>query len=108
MGPAGSGKSLIAVQYAVAAAGRGGRAAFFSFDESLATLMARSAGLGMDLKGQAAAGRVGVQQVDPAELAPGEFAHAARQAVERDGATVVVIDKLNGYLNAMPEERFLT
>ncbi len=108
MGPAGSGKSSIAVQYAVAAAARGERAAIFTFDESVATLQARSAGLGMDLKGHMDAGRVGVQQVDPGELSPGEFADAVRRAVERDGARVVVIDSLNGYLQAMPEERFLT
>ena len=108
MGPAGSGKSSIALQYAAAAAGRGERAAVFTFDESLTTLLARSAGLGIDLKGAVESGRVSVQQVDPAELSPGEFGHRVRQAVERDGASVVVIDSLNGYLHAMPEERFLT
>lgn len=108
MGPAGSGKSSIAVQYAVAAAEAGERAAVFIFDESLTTLFARSAGLGMDLRGHVGAGRVRVHQVDPAEMSPGEFAHRVRQAAEEDGAKVVVIDSLNGYLNAMPEERFLT
>ncbi len=108
MGPAGSGKSSIAIQYVVAAAARGERAAVFAFDESVGTLLARSAGLGMDLQAHVDAGRVRVQQVDPAELSPGEFAHAVRNAVEQDGAKVVVIDSLNGYLNAMPEERFLT
>lgn len=107
MGPAGSGKSSIAMQYAVAACARGERAVLFIFDESAGTLLARSAGLGMDLKRQVEAGRVRVQQVDPVEMSPGEFAHAVRQAVERDGARVVVIDSLNGYLHAMPEERFL-
>jgi circadian clock protein KaiC len=108
MGPAGSGKSSIATQYVVAAAARGEKAAVFAFDESLGTLLARSAGLGMGLRAHLDAGRVRVQQVDPAELSPGEFAHAVRSAVEQGGARVVVIDSLNGYLNAMPEERFLT
>ena len=108
MGPAGSGKSSVSVQYAVAVAGRGERAAVFTFDESLTTLFARSAGMGIDLKGAVAAGRVSAQQVDPGELSPGEFGHLVRQAVEKDGASVVVIDSLNGSLQAMPEERFLT
>lgn len=108
MGPAGSGKSSLAVQYAVAAAARDERAALFAFDESIGTLLARSAGLGIDLMGQIEAGRVSVQQVDPAELSPGEFAHLVRKAVEQGRATVVVIDSLNGYLNAMPDEKFLT
>lgn len=107
LGPAGSGKSSIAVRYTIAAAEAGERSVVFTFDESLATLYARSAGLGMDLRGHAEAGRIRVQQVDPAEMAPGEFAHAVRRAAE-GGATAVVIDSLNGYLNAMPEERFLT
>lgn len=108
MGPAGSGKSTLATLYAVAAAARGERAAIFAFDESAGTLFARSEGLGIDLRGQADAGRVRVQQVDPAELSPGEFAHRVRAAVEEDGTRVVVIDSLNGYLQAMPDDRFLT
>ena len=79
----------------------------FIFDESLHTLMHRSAGLGIDLKKHLDAGQVTVQQVDPAELSPGQFVHAIRRAVEQHGASIVVIDSLNGYLNAMPEERFL-
>jgi circadian clock protein KaiC len=108
MGPAGSGKSTIAVQYAVAAAERGDHAAIFAFDESITTMEARSAALGIKLKEGKAAGQVQVHQVDPAELSPGEFAYKVRQVVERDNARVVVIDSLNGYLNSMPEERFLT
>jgi circadian clock protein KaiC len=108
MGPAGSGKSALSSQYALAAARRGEPAAVFAFDESLGTLLARAAGMGMDLQAHVASGRIHVQQVDPAELSPGEFAHAVRRAVERDGARLVVIDSLNGYLQAMPEERFQT
>ncbi len=107
MGPAGSGKSSIATQYLVAAAERGERGVAFLFDESLTTLLARSAGLGMDLPKHLQTGQVVLQQVDPGELSPGEFAYAVRLAVERDEARVVLIDSLNGYLQAMPEERFL-
>jgi circadian clock protein KaiC len=108
MGPAGSGKSSIAVQYAVAAAQRGEHAVLFTFDESVTTLLVRSAGLGMDLQEHVDTGRIYVQQVDPAELSPGELTYKIRRAVEDNKARVVVIDSLNGYLNAMPEERFLT
>lgn len=107
MGPAGSGKSSLATQYAVAAALRGERAALFTFDESIDTLKERSLGLGVPLQEQIEAGLIHVQQVDPAELSPGEFVHTVRGHVSA-GAKVVVIDSLNGYLNAMPEERFLT
>ena len=107
MGPAGSGKSALATQYMVAAAARGERVAMFAFDEGESTLYARSAGLGMDLRQHVDAGTVRVQQVDPAELAPGEFVSAVRTAVETHGARLVVIDSLNGYLQAMPEESFL-
>jgi circadian clock protein KaiC len=107
VGAAGTGKSSLATQFVTAAAARGQKSALLIFDESIRTLLTRSAGLGMDLKGHVAAGRVSVQQVDPAELSPGEFAHAIRRKVERDRVSIVVIDSLNGYLNAMPEERFL-
>jgi circadian clock protein KaiC len=108
IGPAGVGKSTLAMQYAIAAADRGEHAALFVFDESRKTLLSRCQALGMDLEAATKEGRMTIQQVDPAELAPGEFAHLVRQAVEEHDAKVVVIDSLNGYLNAMPEERFLT
>jgi circadian clock protein KaiC len=107
MGPAGSGKSTVALQYAVAAAERGDHAVVFAFDEALATLEARTAGLGIAFKSGIERGSVKLEQVDPAELSPGEFVHRVRRSVERDHAKVVVIDSLNGYLNAMPDERFL-
>ena len=107
VGAAGTGKSSLAAQFVTAAAARGQSAALFIFDESINTLLTRSAGLGIDLKKHVESGRVTVQQVDPAELSPGEFAHAIRRAVEHRNVSVVVIDSLNGYLNAMPEERFL-
>lgn len=108
MGPAGSGKSTIAVQYAVACANRGEHAAIFAFDESVETLETRTASLGIKFKEGREAGQVHVQQIDPAELSPGEFAYLVRRAVEKDNARVVVIDSLNGYMNAMPQEQFLT
>jgi circadian clock protein KaiC len=107
MGPAGSGKSTLILQYIGNAARLGQRAAVFSFEESVHTLMARASRLGTDLKPSIDSGHVRVRQVDPAELSPGEFVHKVRDAVENDGAKVVVIDSLNGFLNAMPEERFL-
>lgn len=108
LGPAGTGKSTVASQYALAAAARGEHVAIFLFDESIATLFERSASLGMDVEGIVKAGRLSVRQIDPAELSSGEFAHAVRQTVERDETRIVVIDSLNGYLNAMPSERHLT
>ena len=108
MGPAGSGKSTIATQYAVAAAARGERAALFLFEESRKTLLARSAGLGQDVKGHLASGRLSIRQVDPGELSAGEFVALVRAEVDDHGAKVVLIDSLNGYLNAMPEVRFLS
>jgi len=107
VGPAGSGKSSLATQFVVSAAERGLNAALFIFDESVNILLSRSAGLSIDLAKHVEAGRVTIQQVDPAELSPGEFAHAMRSAVDRQHVSVIVIDSLNGYLNAMPEERFL-
>lgn len=111
IGPAGCGKSTLSAQYAVAAAARGERAAMFVFDESVDTHRARCEALGLDCQNQIDAGRLHVRQVDPGELSPGEFMHLVRQVVEPEhgfGARVLVIDSLNGYLNSMPEERFLT
>jgi circadian clock protein KaiC len=110
VGPAGVGKSTLSARYVIAAAERGLRSAMFIFDESLATLLDRSASIGMDLRRHVDSGLVTIQQVDPAELSPMEFAAVVQRAVEPAGgvgAKVVVIDSLNGYLNAMPEERFL-
>jgi circadian clock protein KaiC len=108
MGPAGSGKSTVAIQYVVAAAARGEHATIFAFDESRTTLLSRSAALGVDLGPHIDAGRVTVQQIDPAEMSPGEFVQVVRRHVEGDRCKLLVIDSLNGYLNSMPEERFLT
>jgi len=107
IGPTGSGKSTIAAVYLRAAAERGEHAAAYEFEESPATLLDRMAALGMDLKRHVSSGMVSIHQIDPAELCPGEFAHRLRKDVEERGVRVVVIDSLNGYLNAMPNERFL-
>ena len=107
VGSPGTGKSTLAAKFAAAAAERGQHVAMFIFDESLSTLLSRSAGLGIDLAGHLQQGRISIQQVDPAELSPGEFVHAIRKATEEANSAVVVIDSLNGYLNAMPDERFL-
>lgn len=108
IGPAGSGKSTLASQFVAAAAARGDHAAVFIFDEGRETYLARAAGIGTDMQSYVDDGLITIQQVDPAELTPGEFAHTVRASVDRDGARIVIIDSLNGYLNAMPEERFLT
>lgn len=108
MGAAGTGKSSIATQYAYAAARRGERAALFIFDESISTFIHRSTALGMDVQPLIEAGLMSVQQVDPAELTPGEFSHAVRHAVEDQHRSLIVIDSLTGYLNAMPSDRYLT
>jgi circadian clock protein KaiC len=108
LGPAGTGKSTVASQYVVAAAQRGERAAMYVFDERIQTLRERTKGLGLGLQEQIDAGQVEVQQVDPAELSPGEFSHAVHQAIAQRGVRLVVIDSLAGYVHAMPNERLLT
>ncbi|HKO54816.1 MAG TPA: ATPase domain-containing protein [Thermoanaerobaculia bacterium] len=107
MGPAGSGKSALSSQYAVAAAKRGERAAMFIFEESKNSLFNRSTSLGLPIGEFVEQGLIKLYQVDPAQLQPGEFAHLVRQSVEEENARVVIIDSLNGYLNAVPEEKFL-
>ncbi len=108
VGAAGTGKSTLAAQFSAAAARRGQRAALFLFDESPDTLLSRCRQLNIDLDSATANDKLTLQQVDPAELTPGEFTHTIRHAVEENDARIVVIDSLNGYLNAMPAERFLT
>jgi circadian clock protein KaiC len=106
LGPAGTGKSTLALQYAVQMASRGERGLVFTFDESLGIMLKRAKALGLDLEKYVKNGGVGVQQVDPAELSPGEFACLVQRHVE-EGTRLVVIDSLNGYLNAMPGEKYL-
>jgi circadian clock protein KaiC len=108
LGPAGSGKSTLAAQIVTSAARRGQHGAIFLFDESPATLLNRCRNIGVGIGPYVDSGMVTLTQVDPAELSPGEFVSRIQHAVEHDGARIIVIDSLNGYLNAMPEERFLT
>jgi circadian clock protein KaiC len=107
LGSAGVGKSSLALTYAIAAAGRGEHSVFFAFDEGRGTLEARARVLGLPLDEAIADGTIRFQQVDPAEMSPGQFASIVRKCVEQDGARLIVIDSLNGYLNSMPEGRFL-
>ena len=107
VGAAGTGKSTLATQVVMAAAQRGERCAMFTFDESTQSVLTRSRSIGFDIDAHLESGRLTIQPVDPAELSPGEFASLIRDAVENEDARVVVIDSLNGYLNAMPEERFM-
>lgn len=107
IGSAGVGKSSIAVTYAIAAAQRGERTTIFAFDEGKGTIRARARTLGLPFDDALDRGQIRLHQIDPAELAPGEFAHRVRDAVERDNTRIVIIDSLNGYLNSMPDEQFL-
>ena len=107
-GPAGCGKSTVALRYAVSSALRGEKAAIFAFDEATATLVGRAKGLGMDPSTLLAKGSLEIRQIDPAELSPGEFVSGVRRLVDEQSLKVVVIDSLNGFLNAMPHEQFLT
>ena len=106
-GPAGAGKTNLALQYVVAACGRGESCVIYEFDERVGTLLIRAAALGMDLQPHLDRGLLRVQQVDPAELSPGEFAFMVRDEVEHRAAQLIVIDSLNGYLSSMPQEQHL-
>jgi circadian clock protein KaiC len=106
-GPAGCGKSTIALRYAYSSAQRGEKAMIFTFDESLATLIERARGLGMDPTEVMKNGMLDIQQIDPAELAPGQFVSRIRHLVDKERLRVLVIDSMNGFLNAMPHEQFL-
>ena len=108
VGGAGTGKSTIAAQFCTAAAKRGQRSIIFMFDESPNTFYARCDGLRIPVREHVDSNMIDIRQVDPAELSPGELAFLICEAVEEAGVKIVVIDSLNGYLNAMPEERFLT
>ncbi len=106
-GAAGTGKSSVAAQFVHAAAGRGQKAMMVIFDEAENTLIDRSAELNIALQPHLDSGAVLIKQVDPAELSPGELINAIRDAVDTGGVSIVVIDSLNGFLNAMPAERHL-
>jgi circadian clock protein KaiC len=107
LGPAGAGKSLLGFHYVAEAVKRGERAALLVFDEELGLMFARAKAMGIDLQAMRDADKLYIRQMDAAELAPGEFAHEVRTSVDRGGISTVVIDSLNGYQAAMPEEQFL-
>lgn len=107
LGPAGTGKSLLTLQFVVAAIRRGEPAALFVFDEELGLLFDRARNMGIDIEAMRKSGGLHVEQIDAAELTPGEFSHSVRFRVEKGGARIVVIDSLNGYQAAMPEEQSL-
>jgi len=108
VGPSGAGKSALSMQYACAAAARGDAASIYAFDESLYTVKLRAHAIGIPFTRLVESGKLRVQQIDPAEMTPGELADCIREEVDERGTKVVVIDSLNGYLSAMPEESFLT
>ncbi|WP_250436211.1 ATPase domain-containing protein [Caballeronia sp. ATUFL_F2_KS9A] len=107
LGPSGAGKSLFAIQFVAAAVRRGEKAALFVFDEELGLLFDRVRPMGIDLEAMRDAGSLHIEQVDAAELSPGEFAHRVRTSVDDARAKTVVVDSLNGYQAAMPEENAL-
>jgi circadian clock protein KaiC len=107
LGPAGCGKSTIAVRYAVSAVEQGGRAALFTFDETLGTLLIRAKGLGLDIRKHVENKNLFLRQIDAAALSPGQFVHEIRDLVEKQNLKLLIIDSLNGFLNAMPGEKFL-
>jgi circadian clock protein KaiC len=106
-GPSGVGKTTTAVCCGLEAIGRGEKAAYYLFDEGVATMLARSKAMGMDLQPHIDSGMLQVRQIDPAELTPGEFASWIRRAVEQDGVGLIAIDSLNAFLQAMPGEKYL-
>ncbi|MES2036784.1 MAG: ATPase domain-containing protein [Pseudomonadota bacterium] len=108
VGPSGIGKTTVSVRCLLTALERGEKASFYLFDEGLGTFFTRSASMGMDLRPYVDNDQLAIQHIDPAELAPGEFAQMLRDAVELNGVQFIVIDSLNAYLQAMPGEHFLT
>jgi circadian clock protein KaiC len=108
IGPAGVGKSTLAMMYADSAAARGERAAVYLFDESPETLYKRTSALGLDIEKHVDAGLIKLRQIQLAELTPGELSYMVSREVEDEGTRVVIIDSVNGYLMATPQERYLT
>ncbi|QGY03410.1 AAA family ATPase [Methylobacterium mesophilicum SR1.6/6] len=107
IGPSGVGKSTVALTGVTASVARGERVLILSFDETANVLLRRARGLGMPLDDAIASGHLRVEQIDPAEVSPGELADIVQNAVEHAGVKTVVIDSLTGYHNAMPEENYL-
>jgi circadian clock protein KaiC len=107
IGPSGSGKSSLATQYVWQTVKQKERVACYLFEESRRSFMTRSEGQGMNLQPHIDRGDLVISQIDPSKLSPGEFAFRVKEEVEKKKASVILIDSLNGYLNAMPSERYL-
>jgi len=107
MGAPGTGKSTLAIRYAITAAQRGEKSLLFIFDETVRILLNRAEHLGLPLESHVKSGLIDIRQIDPAEISPGEMAHQIHRAVSEGETRMIVIDSINGYLNAMPAERFL-
>lgn len=107
IGPAGCGKTTIALRWLTSAAQRGESTAAFIFEETVQTLMGRAKGLGMDIAPLIESGHIRINHLDPAEMSPGEFVQKVRACVEEQHASMIMIDSLNGFLQAMPGEQFL-
>ena len=106
-GPAGSGKTTLALQYLATACARGERVVIYEFDERIGTLVSRAKAFGINLQAMIDDGCLSVRQIDPAEIAPGQFAALVRHEVEEAKARIVMIDSLSGYVAAMPQEQQL-
>jgi len=107
LGPAGTGKSLLALTFVAGAVHRGERAAMFVFDEELGLLIERAKGLGIDLQAMVDTGQLVLEQIDAAEFTPGELSERVRHSVVENNVRTVVIDSLNGYQASMPGEQAL-
>jgi len=107
IGPAGCGKTTLALRWLTTAAERGESSAAFIFEETVSTMMNRATGLGMNIVPQVKSGRIRIAHLDPAEVSPGEFVDMVRESIEKHDARLVLIDSLNGFLQAMPGEQFL-
>ena len=107
LGPAGAGKSIFALQFVSAAIQRGEKVAIFIFDEELGLLFDRARAIGFDLASYRDSGLLHIEQVDAAEMSPGEFTHRVRRRVDLAEAKTVLVDSLNGYQAAMPDEHAL-
>ena len=106
-GPAGTGKTTVTLQYLHAACERGERAVIYEFDERIGTMLTRAAAFGLDIQRHVDSGNLVIEQMDPAEISPGEFAQRVRCQIEQRGVQIIAIDSLNGYLTAMPQEKQL-
>jgi circadian clock protein KaiC len=107
IGPAGTGKSTISLRFAISASQRGQKVAIYSFEESVVNLIARGQALGMDVQAHLDSKNLTIRKIDPAELTPGQFANLLLESTTEHKVDMVIVDSLNGYIHAMPEQQFL-